>query len=575
MKGLIPVLLLTILLSGILPATSFAQNDLVKDDEASDYNLNRPERVEWFRNTGAGLFIHFSMDGQLGIVISHSLVGASDDYADRYFNELPKTFDPSRYSPHEIAVLAKLAGMKYIVFTAKHHSGFCMWDTRTNDFNSMNTPYHKDLLKEFVEATRAEGLGVGLYFSPEDFYFLRLHHIPISRTDIRLDTPTRKAYDDYTRRQCEELMTRYGKIDVLFIDGDPKEVVKQTCWKLQPDLLITRGAMKTPEQVLPGAKITDPWLSCITMGTAWQYQPTNERYKPGNQLIQLAIEARAKGGSLLLNVGPKPNGELPIEQEERLREMAAWYFVNHECMDSVRSWVVSRENDTWFTVKNSNTLYAIVTDTRNWKEGERKNFVLRSVVPGPDTRVSVLGQNSRIIEYKKEDVSCRFKGTDQGLEVSVVKAQRIYDDHRWPNPVVIKLENVRPLFAEAIVVQTDSCSTTKAGVVLRGKVKEYNKFRNTDTRTARFCYRPYTGQVETLYAEEWKTSGLVNIMPDGSFQLLTKQLENSRQYEVKAIALQARVEIEGPITIFRGSRSMTPGSAATALPSSIHKSQNP
>ena len=128
-------------------------------------------------------------------------------------------------------------------------------------------------------ATRAAGLGVGFYFSPEDFYFLYQQHIPISRTDVKMDETTRKAYDDYTRRQCEELMTNYGKIDVLFIDGEPKDVVKQTCWKLQPDLLITRGAMKTPEQVLPGEKITDHWLSCITMGTAWQYQPTNERYK--------------------------------------------------------------------------------------------------------------------------------------------------------------------------------------------------------------------------------------------------------------------------------------------------------
>lgn len=244
------------------------------------------------------------MDGQLGVVISHSLVGASADYVERYFNELPKTFDPAKFDPHQIAVLAKLAGMEYIVFTTKHHSGFCMWDTKTTDFNITKTPYKKDLLKEFVDATREAGLQVGFYFSPEDFNFLHSHHIAISRTNVKMDEPTRKEYDDYTKRQCEELMTKYGKIDVLFIDGEPKEVVKQTCWKLQPDLLITRGAIKTPEQIMPGAMINEPWLSCITMGTAWQYQPTNERYKSGTQLIDLLIEARAKGGSLLLNVGP-------------------------------------------------------------------------------------------------------------------------------------------------------------------------------------------------------------------------------------------------------------------------------
>jgi len=576
--------------------SSFAQNDTVRDDQASDFNLNKPERVEWFRNTGAGLFIHFGVDGQLGIVISHSLVGASDDYVDRYFSELPRTFDPSRWNPHEIAVLARLAGMKYIVFTTKHHSGFCMWDTRTTPFNVMNTPFHKDLLKEYVEATRAEGLGVGFYFSPEDFYFLHQHHLPVSRTDVQMDAATRKAYDDYNRSQCEELMTHYGKIDVLFIDGEPKEVVKQTCWKLQPDLLITRGAMKTPEQVLPGGSIPDPWLSCITMGTAWQYQPTNERYKTGNQLIGLAIEARAKGGSLLLNVGPKPNGELPIEQEERLREMAAWYFINHECMDSVNSWVVSREKDTWFTAKKDKTLYAIVTDTRNWKEGERKTFLLHSVKGKVDTRISVLGQNSQIIEYKKEDVGCRYRQTPEGLEVSVVKAQRIYDDHRWPNPVVIKLENIAPVFAAAVSVQTGDYKTGAEGMLLTGSIGDPGsggpaevskpssgpggRSHDAGVKSARFYYRPYTGQVETLYAEEWKTTPLVPIQPDGSFSLLMTSFEKNKQYEYKAVALQSGVEIEGQTRICRGWSAGAPASgakfpqlAAPLIPRPVHYEQ--
>src|SRR5688500_6151451 len=114
--------------------------DVVNDDESSSYNLNKPEREEWLRNTNNGMFIHFSVDAPLGIVISHSLVGASDDYVQRYFAELSQTFNPKKFDPDEIATLAKLAGMKYIMFTTKHHSGFCMWDTKTTDFNIMNTP---------------------------------------------------------------------------------------------------------------------------------------------------------------------------------------------------------------------------------------------------------------------------------------------------------------------------------------------------------------------------------------------------------------------------------------------------
>ncbi|MFS2185427.1 alpha-L-fucosidase [Mucilaginibacter sp. Mucisp84] len=522
-----------------------AQNDLVKDDNASNYNLNKPERELWLKNTGLGLFIHFSMDSQLGVVISHSLVGASDDYVNRYFNELPKTFDPSKFDPHQIATLAKLAGMKYIVFTTKHHSGFCMWDTKTTDFSITHTPYKKDLLKEFVDATREAGLQVGFYFSPEDFNFLRDHHIPISRTDVKMDAQTRREYDEYTRKQCEELMTNYGKIDVLFIDGDPKEVVKQTCWKLQPDLLITRGAIKTPEQIMPGAMINEPWLSCITMGTAWGYQPTNERYKSGTQLICLLIEARAKGGSLLLNVGPKPDGVLPIEQEERLREVSAWYFVNRECIDSVRSWVISKEGDTWFTAKGGHTLYAIVTNAADWKEGTRKTFLIRSAIATDKTQVSVLGQNSRIIEYKTDDVSCRYKQTDKGLEVSVVKAQRIYDDHRWPNPVVIKLENVAPVFKEAAIVETGADLKIKTGAVLKGKVLNY---KDISAKRARFDYRPYHGQVETLYAGKWTAGSWVNIHADGTFEAI---LPLKADYEYKAVVEQANVEIEGENKLFK------------------------
>lgn len=526
-----------------------AQNDLVTDDESSDFNLNKPERVEWLRNTGAGLFVHFNVDAPLGIVISHALVGASDDFVSRYYSELPAIFNPEKFDPKALATLAKLAGMKYIMFTTKHHSGFCFWDTKSTDLNITHTPYKKDLLREYVEATRAAGLGVGFYFSPEDFWFLHQHKIPISRTDVKMDAETREAYNDYTRLQTEELMKNYGKIDLLFIDGDPKEIVKETSWKLQPDILITRGAIKTPEQVLPGARITEPWLSCITMGTAWQYQPTNERYKSGKQLLQLLIEARAKGGSLLLNVGPKPNGELPVEQEDRLREMAAWYFINRECMDSVRSWVVSNEGETWFTAKGK-MAYAIVTDAQNWKEGERRSFIFHSVKGTAKTRVNVLGQNSRIIEYKNTDVSCTFKQTPEGLEVSVVKAQRIYDDHRWPNPVVIKLENVEPAIAEAVLVETGSSARKGASATLNGKVFEFDTFKKAGVKKARFYYRPYAGQVETLYAAPWKKTGWVEIGPDGRFSLTTNAL-GAGQFEYKAVAGQNSLEIEGENKILR------------------------
>ena len=125
---------------------------------AADPPGNRPERLEWFRDLGFGLFIHWSLDSQVTSVISHSMVGASEDYLERYLTELPRSFNPERFQPREWARLARLAGFTYVVFTAKHHSGFCMFETRTTDFSIMNTPYGRDATRELVEAFRAEGL---------------------------------------------------------------------------------------------------------------------------------------------------------------------------------------------------------------------------------------------------------------------------------------------------------------------------------------------------------------------------------------------------------------------------------
>jgi alpha-L-fucosidase len=318
-------------------------------------NLNKPERVEWFRDLGFGLFIHFSFDSQLGVVISHSMVGASEDYLDRYINELPKTFNPKDFDAKEIATLARLAGMKYIVFTTKHHSGFCMWDTETTDFNITNTPYKKDLLEEYVEATREAGLAVGFYFSPEDFHFLHENGLEIRRTNIN-DIPQHimNKYAELNELQTIELMAKYGDIDILFYDGGEGpllEKCKQVAWELHPDVVITRGAMETPEQTLPGTPLPDAWEACLTMGTQWAYKPANEIYKSGARLIEILVETRAKGGNQLLNIGPKPNGAVAEEQENLLREIAAWNFVNGEAIEATKQWIIPNEENIWFTWK--------------------------------------------------------------------------------------------------------------------------------------------------------------------------------------------------------------------------------
>ena len=405
---------------------------------------NEPEREDWFMDAGVGLFIHWSLDSQLGSVISHSMAGASDDYLNRFVNDLPKTFNPKKFDPDEWAVLAKLAGMKYVVFTTKHHSGFCMWDTKTTDFNVMNTPFNRDITKDLFDAFRRQGIAIGIYFSPEDFHYLYKNNMPIGREQHPLHFPVNNpGLMKLDKAQVKELLTNYGKIDVIFFDG-PAEGLKEYAWKLQPDVVITRGQLETPEQFLPDKPMPGPWEACFPMGTNWQYKPTNDPQKSGTEIINMLIETRAKGGNLLINIGPKPNGEIQIEQEGLLREIALWNMVNQESVHNIRPWNIIKEGDIWFTkAKDTNTVYAFIQPGKDFLQGERKVFLFRTLKGNSDTKVSILGYASQLVEYRKVyDANLYFENTTPGFFVSAVNGQRMYDNGKWPNPVVLKIENV-------------------------------------------------------------------------------------------------------------------------------------
>jgi alpha-L-fucosidase len=231
---------------------------------------NKAERVEWFMDQGLGMFVHWSVDSQLGSVISHSMVGASQDYLDRFILELPRTFYPERFNPDEWARLARLAGMKYVVFTTKHHSGFCMFYTRTTNFNIRHTPYREDITAQLFKSLRKHGIAVGVYFSPDDFWLLHTQGKDVSRRRPEALPQNNPELMAHNKAQLRELLTQYGPIDVLFIDGEPNEL-KELAWELQPDLVITRGEMETPEQNTPDKPKPGPWEACYTLGTQWEF----------------------------------------------------------------------------------------------------------------------------------------------------------------------------------------------------------------------------------------------------------------------------------------------------------------
>jgi alpha-L-fucosidase len=504
--------------------------------ENTDFNssLNKADRTEWFRDLGFGLFIHWSVDSQLGVTISHSLVGASDDYDSRFFNDLPKTFNPTRFDPSEWARLAKLAGVKYVVFTTKHHSGFDMYATKTTPFNIMNTPFHRDITAEILNAFKKEGIAPGMYFSPDDFYWLWKNGKVLQRGTEEVQPSHNPGLLKYDSDQLTELMKNYGPIDVLFFDGEATSL-RQLAWKIQPNIVITRGAMLTPEQTIPGVPYDGPWEANDTMGDAWQYQPQHDHYKSGPQLIRRLIETRAKGGNLLLNIGPKPNGELAIEQEERLREIAMWMFVNSESIYATRPWIITNEGDVWFTKKkDGSALYAIASPAVPWKLGQWQDLVLHSVKATAKTEISVLGANGEVLEYGPKVVpKTTFKMEDDGLHIHTIRSQRIQDNRQWPNPVVIKITNVEPaLVPPRVKTLTYKRDETGGALHLEGELLDMAGAKSLDVG---FEYRSIEGEDVNSRTAPWIATRLETLTSAGKFSTTVDGIPANSRYEFRAV----------------------------------------
>ena len=520
-------LLFTLFIAG-LTFTTYAQLGL---------NLNKPERIEEMKDAGFGMFIHWGVDVQLGGVISHMLVGASEEYINKYINDLPQTFYPMDWNPEKAVILAKNAGMKYIVLTAKHHSGFCLWNTKTTDFNIMNTTYKKDILKGFVDACHKWGLMVGIYYSPEDFVYCFRNGIKDigRRQDGHWDRA--KAIQDKYRKfvlaQTTELMTNYGPIDLFFIDSEIlREEVKQKVWEIQPNTVITRGAIPTPEQVVPGETSTTYWETNMTMGNEWNYKPTNDHYKTGTELIDILIETRAKGGSYLLNIGPDQWGNINEGQMGLLMELGAWNFVNHQAIQNVRSWIITNEENLWLSKsKNENTVYVYITNEPDWTFGDRKKFLLRSVKATPETKISVLGQTGKIIEYQpQKDGMSYFHQTANGLEFDVARDQRMYTNYEWPNPIVVKLENVLPAFIPA-KFKTLNAVNKDSTVVFKSQIEELG-----DCKVYKVGFEYRSGN-----NSKWTSTGSFPVTEAGNYEIELKKDKNnnlSGAYEYRVVLIQ-------------------------------------
>ena len=404
---------------------------------------NTAERLAWYQDMALGMYLYWTVDAPFGMVNAHSAIGASADYLRRYFTQLPTFFNPDQFDAGWYARLAKLCGFDYVTVAAKNHNGFCMWDTATTEFNVMNTPYGNDILREYVDALRENDLPVGMYFSPDDAHFQwRRGRVPARAHDYA-NPECNAELLAYDKAQIQELVERYQP-DILCFDGyrDATRSLVEYTWSLKRDIMITRGGIITPEQERRG-ELRGPFEAHYTIGTQWQYKAGNDALKSGRELIELLIDIRSRGGTLLLAVGgPDAAGRLPRNMDDRVREIGLWNFVNGEATRRVRPWRVPREDATYFAWdSDERTVYAFDT-LPPLEMGEWRTIVLKSVRATNATEIEVLGQSGTVLEYQPEvDPKTRWRQERGELRITFCRTQRLYNNRKWPNPLVLKISN--------------------------------------------------------------------------------------------------------------------------------------
>ena len=376
--------------------------------------------TEW-QDLKFGLFMHWGTYSQWGVVESWSICpedegwtqrkgpyGATYDGYKAAYENLQTTFNPVKFNPEKWVKAAKDAGMKYVIFTTKHHDGFCMFDTKETDYKitSTKTPFssnpRSNVTKEIFNAFRKENFMVGAYFSKPDWHTENYWwpYFPPKDRNVNYDPakyPERwQKFKNFTYNQISELMTGYGKVDILWLDGGwvrPKSSVDTTIdWQRgikydqdidmpkiaamgrqkQPGLIVVDRTVSgqyenytTPEQEVPEVPLDHPWESCITMGNSWSYVP-GDHYKSVQQIVQLLVKIVSRGGNLLMNIGPGPDGDWDPVAYERLQGISAWMKINGEGIYSSKSVAPYSTGNIYYTkAKNDKAIYAFMLADQN------------------------------------------------------------------------------------------------------------------------------------------------------------------------------------------------------------------
>lgn len=438
-------LLALLLLAGLAPAAQQDRHPQSATYEWPEDPLVRKKLDQW-QDLKFGMIIHWGLYAVPGIIESWAL--CSEDWIERDSNTtydgfkqwywgLQKDFNPVRFDPAQWARVGKEAGMRYLVFTTKHHDGFAMWDTKESDFKISAGPFRNDprsdVARHVFDAFRKEQFMIGAYFSKPDWhsenYWWPKYATPDRNNnyDIRKYPWRWNRYKQFTYNQISELMHNYGAIDILWLDGGwvrPRETVNAEVlswgaripeWSqdidmpriaamarsAQPGLLMVDRTVhgryenyQTPEQRIPDRQLDYPWESCMTLGNNWGYVP-GDRFKSTAKVVHALIEVVAKGGSLLLGIGPKPDGTLPEEAVQRLQAVGQWIGKNGAAIYGTRITQPFRDSTTYFTgSKDGNLHFALVCLP---EAGEVPATVSwQGMVPARGTTMKLLATGQRV-----------------------------------------------------------------------------------------------------------------------------------------------------------------------------------
>lgn len=444
--------LLTACFLAFIALSLYAQERVITESEQlPETNPVIINRISEWQDLKFGFFAHWGIYATEQLVESWQICNepwinrkgeAYDEYKKWYW-DLNKRFNPKSFNASSWAKAAKEAGMKYFVFTSKHHDGFCMYDSKFTDYSvaGKDCPYSankdNDIVKQVVEAFRAENFWTGLYFSKADWhnqdYWSPLWATPDRNVnyDINSHKDMWQRFTDFTTNQIYEITHNYGDIDILWLDAGwirPEWSIKddevrswlgaykrtqdinmpkiaQMAREGNEDMIIVDRSVggqfenyRTPEQQVPETPLDYPWETCMTMGDSWSYVK-NDNYKSVNTLLHILVDVVAKGGNFLLNVGPDAEGNLPQKAVERMQAMGQWLKVNGEAIYNTRPIAPYKENNICFTKNKNGRQYALILIDENNKLQQNYTFSFSETLKQG---------NKKILGYKqKAKLSCK------------------------------------------------------------------------------------------------------------------------------------------------------------------------